>query len=235
MRRSGLILVLISFSLFLNAQIPKGTKMIGTRLNYNQYKSDNSTVGNAGTTTNVNTNKGFSGLVNGGYFIKDNLVVGLVVGYGNQFSEYSNTTPGMNSTSNSNSSSSTTFSVGLYGRIYKMMKDNKIGFFGNMDVLYSSGKSNTEYVYSNNLYVNTQTSKGDITGYSLSLSPGVVYFITDRIGLEASYGNLSFRNQTTESTYNDGRTGTDIVNGINFNFSVSSLNVGVNFYFSDKK
>jgi len=208
--------------------------MVGTRINYYQNKANNQNY--TSSSQSLNTNRTFNLFLNGGYFLKDNIALGILIGYSNQFSENIEKSINSNSYENINNASTTIYSGGLYCRVYKMLAGNRIGFFGNLEALYSVGKSKSIYTNSSNgVIMIDQNGKGDITGYNVSLSPGVVFFITKSIGLEAAFGNLTFRSQTNESVSNSGATSTNTTNGLNFNFSASSFVLGINFYLSDKK
>jgi len=241
MKKLFLVLYFILSGLLLKSQIAKGTKMIGTSISYsqNKYDTQNTFTTSSSNANNINEQKQFIGTVGVGYFIANNIVVGLLAGYTYQLADYTNKSqnPGYISESSNNSISSI-YSIGAYGRIYKMMLENRIGFFANMNALYSFGNSDRKnYNLNNGSITNEQFGKGDITGFSIGLSPGVVYFITSTIGLEASFGNLSFKSQTENITYSEGNLENSInkSNTLGFNFSAITFNIGINFYLSSKK
>jgi hypothetical protein len=241
MKKLFLVLCLILSGLLLKSQIAKGTKMIGTSISYsqNKYDTQNTFTTTSSNANSINEQKQFIGTIGAGYFIANNLVVGILAGYSYQLADYTSQSqnPGYNS-ENTNSSISSIYSIGAYGRIYKMMLENRVGFFANINALYSFGNSDRRvYNVNNGSITNEQYGTGDITGYSISLSPGVVYFITSNIGLEASFGSLSFRSQTENITYSEGNieNSSNTSNLLGFNFSAVTFNVGINFYLSGKK
>jgi hypothetical protein len=241
MKKLFLVLCLILSGLLLKSQIAKGTKMIGTSISYsqNKYDTQNTFTTTSSNANSINEQKQFIGTIGAGYFIANNLVVGLLAGYSYQLADYTSQSqnPGYNS-ENTNSSISSIYSIGAYGRIYKMMLENRVGFFANMNALYSFGNSvRRVYNVNNGSITNEQYGTGVITGYSIGLSPGVVYFITSNIGLEASFGSLSFRSQTENITYSEGNieNSSNTSNLLGFNFSAITFNVGINFYLSGKK
>jgi hypothetical protein len=241
MKKLFLVLSLILSGLLLKSQTAKGTKMIGTSISYsqNKYDTQNTFTTTSSNANSINEQKQFIGTIGVGYFIANNLVVGLLAGYSYQLANYKNTSqsPG-NIFENSNNTISTIYSIGAYGRIYKMMLENRVGFFANMNALYSFGNSDRRvYNLNNGSITNDQYGTGDITGYSIGLSPGVVYFITSNIGLEASFGSLSFKSQTENITYSKGNLDNSInkSNTLGFNFSAITFNIGINFYLSGNK
>lgn len=238
MKKVIIVLFLICFNSVINAQISKGTKMAGIAINYNQNKYENTytsiSVGSYDETKNLYQNLNMS--VNGGYFVTNNIAVGLLAGYSNynQEQEYSYV-PGSGVEKQYQSAKSNIYSVGFYARAYKMLGEGKIGFFGNLDASYLFGNSErkTEITYNGVINENPVTD-GEITGLNVGLRPGVVYFITKTIGLEASFGYLGFKGQK-EMTESEGEAqSTYESSGFNFNFSASTFNLGLNFYFSSK-
>lgn len=237
MKKIVLILFLVLSGFLLKSQISKGTKMIGTRVNYNQSKQDNQSSN--GDYKSLLSGRNFNLSLFGGYFIKDNFVAGLNFGYSDQYTESTTKQiayPSGSSYESNEESDSKIYSAGVYFRLYKMFSENKVGFFGNLNALYSFGNSTSHRTdFANGVMNNDNVSTGDITEYSITLSPGVVYFITKQIGLEASFGNLSFKSQTNETNASSGLTSTYNYNILNFNFSASTFNLGINFYFGGKK
>jgi hypothetical protein len=238
MKKSIVLLVFVSFCFSLKSQITKGTEMLGLRINYNQNKSDQTDIPNYANISSINNKQtSFNGAVNVGHFISNNLVVGLIVGYAS--SNYETTQNGGRSiyaeTYYRNQKYSTAYG-GLYSRLYKMLDGNKIGFFGNLQATYEMGTSLVKETQTTSNYVNEYPDKnGDIKGFSAYLSPGVVYFITRSIGLEASFGYLGYRTSTETFETKGQEVATYKSSGLNFNFSVSTFNLGINFYLNSKK
>lgn len=231
-------LILISGLLFLSFQVysqtEKGTTMIGTRFNIYQNKQESESF--LSSTNYAYTNKGFNIGLNGGYFIKNHLALGLFVSYAGQSTENIDKSSNGDAFKNTNTNDSKVYSLGLYARAYKMMLDNKIAFFGQFNATYSFGKSNSLYTQMTNGTVQSeQKTNGDISGISFGISPGVSYFINQRIGLEISFGNLSYSTQTTKTSSSGTQQFKNKTSGFNLNFTSSTLVLGINFYFTSKK
>ena len=90
------------------------------------------------------------------------------------------------------------------------------------------------YTQNNNL-TEYPDKNGDIKGFSAFLSPGVVYFITRSIGLEASFGNIGYTSRTENIEEQGQKMATYKDSGLNFNFSATTFNIGINFYLNGKK
>ncbi|RTQ47501.1 hypothetical protein EJV47_18955 [Hymenobacter gummosus] len=82
-------------------------------------------------------------------------------------------------------------SIGPFVRYYQMLGE-KMGFYGHLAGGYTRAQGSTTYEgpasYNNGKYV----TKG---GFA-NLTPGLVYFPSNRIGLEVSLGNLSYSSNT---------------------------------------
>lgn len=102
-----------------------------------------------------------------GYFVTNNIAVGLAVGF-----ESSKVDSGIADAKNN------TFTVGAFGRYY-FTPASKFSIFGELGVNYNS--------YDNEFPTD---SKGD--GFGVAIAPGVNYFISKNFALEASFGILGF-------------------------------------------
>lgn len=238
MKKSIILLVLVSFCFSLKSQITKGTSMLGLRLNYYQNKSEDSNPTNySNATTIINKQTNINSSFNFGHFVSSDLVVGLIVGYTS--SNYEWTQNGGQSiypeTYYTNQKYNLAY-AGIYSRMYKMLDGNRIGFFGNLQAVYEMGSSLVKQTQTTNNYVNEYPDKnGEIKGYSVNLSPGVVYFITKRIGLEASFGNIGYTSRTENVEEQGQKLATYKDSGLNINFSATTFNIGINFYLNGKK
>ena len=122
-----------------------------------------------------------------GYFVSDNIAVGVALGYEN--TKWDN---GSDDVKNSE------LSVGAFARYY-MTPAAKFSLFAQLGVDYMS--------YDNEIDVDTMTAaetKGN--GFGVKVAPGVSYFISDAFALEASWGMLGY--ETTKPDF-DGAESTD--------------------------
>ncbi|HMX41492.1 MAG TPA: outer membrane beta-barrel protein [Saprospiraceae bacterium] len=106
-------------------------------------------------------------------------------------------------------------SVGPFVRFIKRPSD-RMGVWAELQAGFGSGKSTSngtdEYKYSS---------------ISAGLRPGVIFFISDRLSFEASYGRLGF-NSTTQKPAS-GNTSDEKVTTSNFGLGLNSNNYQVNF------
>lgn len=196
---------LVLLGLGASAQWTKGSKMMTGNLN---YQSNSTSADMSGTKTDLYKNSGFGINLSGGYFLKDNIAVGVTLGYGSANSE---------DIANDIQGKSSAMNYGVFGRYYKSYNNN-FSMFAQLNFAMSSSS-------------NTQTSGGvDLestgSGMDAGLGLGMNYFVTNNIFLEANYGFLGYNTNTWgDDTYSY----TD--SGIGFNFDLNNIWLGMGVKF----
>lgn len=125
-------------------------------------------------TGDVKSNQ-FSIAPKAGYFVTNNIAVGGQLGY------LSGTDTNIDGLGNEVDTDSSIFTVGAFGRYYFTPARN-FSFFGHLGFDYATLKSETEGVEGEN--------KAD--GFQIALAPGISYFVSDHIALEATFGTLGY-------------------------------------------
>ncbi len=167
-----------------------------------------------------------------GYFVADNLAIGIGLSYGgvttkdegeNPLGKYTRTI------------SNTSMTVGPFARYYKPVGDHA-AFFGQLGVGFGSTKRTEELEGKG---FEGQTADEDIK-YSLlgaQLSPGFTFFPTDHFGLEISMGGLGY-NKTKQKDKPDGAGDTweddNTATGFDFNLGLQGLTIGATWYLGGK-
>ncbi len=184
-----------------NSQTAKGKKFIGGMLNNLTWKHT--------STSNGNINQlGLQIVPDFGYFIKDDFAIGANLNIGIY-----------NTHSNNLDINSTSYGIGGFARYYKKITD-KFLFFANAGVSYAYGTG--RWGSSN---INEQVRSNTL---SFAISPGLVYFISPKFGLEASFGNLHYTHTSSENiTLAQKRQSSDF--GPSFN--LATFFFGLNYYF----
>ena len=115
---------------------------------------------------------------------------------------------------------SLTYGGGGFIRMYKKINDN-LYFFGHGGTTFDFTNSTMAYSY----YVPTPSSSKAFMNSSF-IKPGITYFITPKIGIDATFGNLYI--DYRKETFDNGYENKSISSGLNLN--LSSFGLGVNFY-----
>lgn len=195
MKQTLILLFVTSMIYSAHAQTAAGNMMAGGSLNfYSNSVEGNSDTGSSGLTFSP-------GL---GYFIKDNLAVGvsLIVGTSTNDSGASKTV-------------NTSFGLGPFARYYKYTSNENFAFFGQAQFYFISGKSDF-----------TPGGENKSTTISFAISPGFSYFFNDHWALDFSIAGL-----TIQSYDPDTSTDGDKQSNIGFGLSTFSPSLGFRYHF----
>lgn len=145
-----------------------------------------------------------------GYAVADNLLVGLGVSYAYSESDF-------NQTSENRTTDSNSFGFNSYvEKFFPIHADFALSLKG--EVSYSFGKQTNER--------SSGTTESDFDSFFVGLRPGINYFVSERVFLQANFGVLgyeSFKNEDDQAV-NENRA-------FSLNLSSSSLLFGVNVLF----
>lgn len=202
----------IAFSIFFlsfnsYSQIQKGTIYLGGSTTFagNNILDDNR-IGSPLAFFRINASTG--------YFIKDNLVIGLNPGF----------TIGPHTTHS--------YDFSPFIRKYKKINENWFFYLeGIIDLRHQVSKSKYDNFDSNNMPVQTEL-RDRVNFVGLTIAPGITYFIRPKIALEAHLAILnvgtSFRKYSSITSFQtDSKTATL---NYNFNVNLSTVNLGIVFY-----
>lgn len=114
-----------------------------------------------------------------GYFLSKDVELGIGLG----FSHKKNITEGENADSENKEN---IFSVNPFGRYYNYFNED-LGLFLELNLMYGFGYS--EYTSSSVI-----ENEFDITSYSIKLNPGIVYYLSDIISINASINFIEYQN-----------------------------------------
>ncbi|RYZ21702.1 MAG: hypothetical protein EOO16_11985 [Chitinophagaceae bacterium] len=194
-----------------NAQLNKGRIFLGGSISSNQTK--NTTVNTPADVVTKQQSTTIDPAV--GFFIKDNLVVGVNVGFTQ--SKKTNSVVGTTQTKES------IIAPGIFARQYFPLGGN-FYFYGHAGLQYQGGTEET--------YTNTATlGKEKSNGVNLSVYPGVAYAIRRNFLLEVSLRNLFTAGFS--SSKSEDNTGKVVAKSNNFNVGINGgggvpLTVGFN-------
>jgi hypothetical protein len=186
MKHYMLFLFIFFTGIAVNAQHSGGLFFTGGTLGFsrevNKSESGSSTVKNS-----INTSYNF--LPTAGIFLGERFALGVRVGYTG--SVYKIPEPVINQYE---STISNLFSMGPFFRYYVL--SGKGGIFAEASFTAGFGNITLHYYEADDL-----DRKGNITKISVCVSPGIYYYITPKIAIEAGIGCLGYENSTLR--YND--------------------------------
>jgi outer membrane protein W len=194
------------------------------------------TTGNSSSITERDNpkNSSFSIMPRVGYFFTDNIGAGLMLGYRSTSTQ--SITSGAGGSTTTTTTKAGMFNVGLFGRYTQQLGDSDFYIYG--DLGFGIGSGNSKISVETKTISSTTTVETDgpkVSETTIAISPGILYFPTKKIGLEASLGNIFAYMATKETTENTiSGTTTKIVdkNSEIHVFNVNSLGFtfGLNFY-----
>ncbi|WP_345113415.1 hypothetical protein [Hymenobacter algoricola] len=212
------------------AQTKERTVLLSGSIGYSSGKTENTTTAIPGTPALPGQSSGSSIAVGSqaGFFIADNLVVGLNAGLSsgkNNYSQDMYTSPGIIQTS-ATKETLKRLSFGPFVRYYHMVGE-KAGFYGQLSGGY---QRSTEETTGDPPFFVSRTTKGS-GGYA-SILPGFVYFPTAKLGLELTLGSLSYTKITSTSQVLAPARSEGKSTSSNFaaNFGLQNLTLGASFH-----
>jgi hypothetical protein len=207
------------------SQINKGTWLLGGDLSLGSSSSTNSLVNAPSNQSNY-----FNMTPRIGWFISNNLVIGLSPRYSSSFHK--------TTSNNAGNTTSTGYSIAPFVRYYKPLNE-KWAIFAEFDGI-GLNFSSSKYEGDNDPNVIENSSQG----YSLGIfvKPGVTYFISPKVGIEASLGSLGygfFHTKVKSKNNNQQPLEQETVNnsssgGINLGAALQNISLGIHIYLSGK-
>ncbi|OWP64311.1 hypothetical protein CDA63_04535 [Hymenobacter amundsenii] len=216
------VLLLSAGTLSAQAQISAGTKLLTGSIGYSYQKRETNSIG-ASRQPLEQRDKRFNFQPSAGYFIADNLVIGVGAGVNlNTYDRfYEDVTPGgiqLIVTENT----IRTLRGGLFARYYK--------FIGEKVALYGGLASGYQNVYgSSGLYNGLGSGGSRQQGIYGSLLPGIVFFPTTKLGLELTLRGISY-NRLTDKYRRNSQSIKTTDSILDFGFGLQDLNLGISLY-----
>jgi len=213
MKNAFLLLTLLAATTSLaqaQTAIPAGTVSLGGGIGYSRHTTED-TYNNisGGTYTSENTYNRFRITPAVGYFVADNLAIGLNLGYA------------ISKDSDSDAQKETAFQVGPYVQYYKMLNE-QFGLVGTLGAGYQSSSAPS---VSNNILYRFESS-----GFYAGITPGIVFFPVPKFGISASIGGLTY-DRITEKNEADPTDKERTESNFGANFGFEQLTFGGTFYF----
>jgi hypothetical protein len=223
----SLLSALLMCAIAIKSQTERGSMLLGGGVNY--YQMDNS---QSNEYSNVNSWKYINSTtsINFGYFVTDGLVAGVeyLFGYYRQESE----SKGIGKQSQMNTY--TEHAPGIFGRYYKMTP-GKFGFFLHLSGNYILRNGRDVTTYDPKIIPDPPSRDYKATGFRANLGPGVVYFLNEKVGLEARLGGINYSSVYSEAFVSGKKINHSQENSFSVNFGISTFMIGASFYFGESK
>ncbi|RFP64872.1 hypothetical protein D0N36_11885 [Hymenobacter lapidiphilus] len=201
------------------AQISAGTKLLTGSIGYSQQKQETSSPIIRGQRLDVKY-KQFNFNPSGGYFVADNLALGITGGLYLAASQNYNYALSLGQVQKEERKTRA-LSGGIFGRYYKFLGD-KFALYGQLGGGYQNVyNSNSPDVAAPYPITSRQW------GLYANLLPGIVFFPVDKLGLELALRGVRYGHVKTAYGQNGLRT-TD--SSFNFGFGLNDLNLGISLY-----
>lgn len=221
MKKILLATVALTLCITAHSQINKGTKFLGGNLNLSASSNDYQSTGLISGSKSATTT--FSVSPTAGFFIKENVAIGLSLGYNYSNSKNSSSSSTSNTTNN-------TISFNPYIRNYINLSDKALLFI-QTSVSYAYGFGNNVNTVPGVVSVTDRTETATIRA---ALVPGINYFLTNKWALETSIGSIAYsfayKNYIPNTTTSSSSTQTTTTSNFNFNLSMSTINIGVKYF-----
>ncbi|MCC5916358.1 MAG: outer membrane beta-barrel protein [Cryomorphaceae bacterium] len=200
-------------------QFDQGSILLTGDFNFNSM-SAKTTMEGGGQTNTVDLPGAidFGLSVGGGYFVVDNLAVGLGIGYG------------MNSTKidgddgDYNKFTASMFMLNPFARYYISYSD-RFAFFTQMDLGLGFGGIKDEERIDNV----TTTEEQSLSTFIIGLSPGFTYFLNDKIALDMRVGFIGFTS-TSQSVENENFSMKDQNSNFGLELGLNTLTFGLTVF-----
>jgi len=218
MKKNFLLLTsLVGITTAAHAQtaIPAGTVSLGGNVGYFRHTTSAQVAGSTISSESVSSQFQIAPSV--GYFVADNLAIGLSLGYVATKNTYTSTFAG----TSPDLAPNINLRSGAYVQYYKMLTD-QFGLVGTLGGGYQYNR--TTYVFGP--AGNTGSGETKQKGYYASLTPGIVYFPFPKLGISATLGSLAYSRLKETPT-----TGEPVTTDFGASFGLSQLQFGGTYYF----
>ena len=209
--------------------IPKGTWMVGGTVSYSDYNEDNYNL----LVLKDVTGEGYTFKLNpyGAYFFRNNMAIGLRLGYNRSYLDVDNFNLDLGDDLNITLTDlyyiQQKYEVGTFLRTIMPIGNSKIfGLFNDVRINYA--------------YTRTKDSTGSDTEYDgtfaithsleIGMAPGLTAFITNWAAVEVSLNLMGFKFKWQDQDTNQVESGSYNTSSGNFKINLFSINIGMTFY-----
>tara|TARA_R110002020_G_scaffold337139_1_gene552632 strand:+ start:91 stop:771 length:681 start_codon:yes stop_codon:yes gene_type:complete len=219
------LLVFQFFTFVANAQLQKGSIMLGGKINYTNSNSDQERTTDINTTRNAKSNS-FSFDPKIGYTLGNNWVIGAIFRIQTGKSIIDATSYNNSNINNEKiTDEQKAFGAGLFARKYFPFGD-KFSAFGELNTGAIWNKYTSQYETSSTSYDENETKYNE---FQTGLLAGIAYFPKNWMAIELSTNLITFTSSDQESEISPSSS-----NSFDFGFNTSAINLGVSFFLNNK-
>ncbi len=211
--------------------IPKGSWAVGLTVSYGEFSTKDLQILDLLDDIDLG---GYMFSVNPyvAYFIRNNLSLGLKIGYAASKGDINSFKIDIDEDMNFNlhdiSYKSKSYSAAIAMRQYfGIARQGRFGVFNEVDLLIGSGSSDFTRPYDGEL----KTTHTDMTKLELNFMPGVNVFIIKNVSFNLSFGIFGFHMKSEKQAVNGEPLGSRFTSGANFRFNIFNMNFGIEAHF----
>lgn len=211
--------------------IPKGSWAVGLTVSYGEFSTKDLQILDLLDDIDLG---GYMFSVNPyvAYFIRNNLSLGLKIGYSASKGDINSFKIDIDEDMNFNlhdiSYKSKSYSAAIAMRQYfGIARQGRFGVFNEVDLLIGSGSSDFTRPYDGEL----KTTRTDMTKLELNFMPGVNVFIIKNVSFNLSFGIFGFHMKSEKQAVNGEPLGSRFTSGANFRFNIFNMNFGIEAHF----
>ena len=210
--------------------IPKGKWHFGLTASYGEFNADDLQI------LDLLTDLDFGGHIFSvkpsiSYFIKNNLSIGLRMGYTSGKATLGSLSldidEDMSFEISDASYRSESYTAALNARRYiGLSRNGRFGVFTETELAFSAGNSDFNRRYNGELK-NTHTTYTDLR---LNFSPGLTVFMMENVSFNISFGIFGFYLKNEKQSVNGVESGDRFTSGANFKFNLFNINFGLGIH-----
>lgn len=122
------------------------------------------------------------------------------------------------------------YGLGVFVRGYQMLGEGRAGLIAHLRCSYLFGTNEVNYSQVFRYFPTYSNSTIEVTGLDAAIVPGIVFFPTKRIGVEASFGSFGFL-RYVETNSSGKSNSVNTTNMWNLNYGLVSTTLGLHYYF----
>lgn len=166
-----------------------------------------------------------------GYFIRENVCIGIKFGYQNIYASLGNISididDDMSFTLKDMSFEEELFKTTIFHRSYVGLdKGKRFGLFNETSLSFNTGSSR----YQRGSEENRRDTRTQIREVHIGLNPGATVFIMENVSAELSFGVVGFRYREEKQSTNGEESGWRKSSGANFKINLLNISIGIVAY-----